>query len=106
MGFMRVLGGALVGAMLAVTAPQTNAQTSGQAWPTHTILAISPIGAGNAVDIIARGIFDQMSKQLGVPMIIENRPGGGGLIGFNDVAKAKPDGYTVLLGSSTFSSGV
>jgi tripartite-type tricarboxylate transporter receptor subunit TctC len=105
MGFIRVLGGALIGAMLAVTAPQASAQTPTQAWPTHTILAISPIGAGNAVDIIARVIFDQMSKQLGVPMIVENRPGGGGLIGFNDVAKAKPDGYTVLLGSSTISSG-
>jgi tripartite-type tricarboxylate transporter receptor subunit TctC len=40
-----------------------------------------------------------------VPIIVENRPGGGGIIGFNDVAKAKPDGYTVLLGSSTISSG-
>jgi tripartite-type tricarboxylate transporter receptor subunit TctC len=109
MGFIRELGGALIVAMLAVTAPQASAQipthASTQTWPTHTILAISPIGAGNAVDIIARVIFDQMSKQLGVPMIVENRPGGGGLIGFNDVAKAKPDGYTVLLGSSTISSG-
>src|SRR5262249_3528623 len=60
----------------------------------------------NAVDITGRIVFDQMSKQMGVPIIIENRPGGGGLVGFNDVAKATPDGYTILLGSSTFSSGV
>jgi tripartite-type tricarboxylate transporter receptor subunit TctC len=86
-------------ALLASPAPA-------QTYPTHTITAISPIGAGNAVDITGRLVFDQMSKQMGVPIVIENRPGGGGLVGFNDVAKATPDGYTVLLGSSTFSSGV
>ena len=96
----RMLLAALVGApLLALPA-------AAQTWPTHTITAISPIGAGNAVDITGRIVFDQMSKQLGVPIIIENRPGGGGLVGFNDVAKATPDGYTILLGSSTFSSGV
>ena len=96
----RMLLAALIGApLLALPA-------AAQTWPTHTITAISPIGAGNAVDITGRIVFDQMSKQLGVPIIIENRPGGGGLVGFNDVAKATPDGYTILLGSSTFSSGV
>ena len=96
----RMLLAALVGApLLALPA-------AAQTWPTHTITAISPIGAGNAVDITGRIVFDQMSKQLGVPIIIENRPGGGGLVGFNDVAKATPDGYTILLGSSTFSAGV
>ena len=96
----RMLLAALIGApLLALPA-------AAQTWPTHTITAISPIGAGNAVDITGRIVFDQMSKQLGVPIIIENRPGGGGLVGFNDVAKATPDGYTILLGSSTFSAGV
>ncbi len=100
MSFIRALGGSLLAAGLLLASP-----VSAQTWPTHTILGISPIGAGNAVDIIARVTFDPMSKSLGVPIIVENRPGGGGLIGFNDVAKAKPDGYTVLLGSSTISSG-
>ncbi len=99
---IRALAVALIGAALVASASSASAQT----WPSHTIMAVSPIGAGNAVDIIGRVVFDQMSKQLGVPIVIENRPGGGGLIGFNDVAKAAPDGYTVLLGSSTFSSGV
>ena len=103
--FVRALGGALISAALAVMACRAEAQTSSQGWPARTITAISPIGAGNAVDIVGRVILDQMSKQLGVPIIVENRPGGGGLIGFNDVARAKPDGYTVLLGSSTISSG-
>jgi len=96
------LTAAVMAAALGVLASPAPAQT----WPARTITAISPIGAGNAIDIIGRVAFDQMSRQLGVPIVIENRPGGGGLIGFNDVAKAKPDGYTVLLGSSTFSSGV
>jgi tripartite-type tricarboxylate transporter receptor subunit TctC len=100
MGSIRMLLGGLVGAGLLAS------PAAAQTWPTHTITAISPIGAGNAVDIIGRVVFDQMSKQLGVPIVIENRPGGGGLVGFNDVAKAAPDGYTILLGSSTFSSGV
>jgi len=105
MRFSHAPWGALLAAALALAGSQAAAQTSSQTWPARTITAISPIGAGNAVDIIARVIFDQMSKQLGVPMIIENRPGGGGLIGFNDVAKATPDGYTLLLGSSTIASG-
>ena len=99
---IRALAAAFAGVALSAAASSAPAQT----WPSHTITAISPIGAGNAVDIIGRVVFDQMSRQLGVPIVIENRPGGGGLVGFNDVAKAKPDGYTVLLGSSTFSSGV
>src|SRR5690348_13970604 len=98
---IRALSGALAAAALALPATPALAQN----WPTHTITAISPIGAGNAVDIISRVIFDPMSKHLGVLIIIENRPGGGGVIGFNDVAKARPDGYTVLLGSSTIASG-
>src|SRR5499427_3379470 len=96
------LTAAVMAAALGVLASPAPAQT----WPARTITAISPIGAGNAIDIIGRVAFDQMSRQLGVPIVIENRPGGGGLIGFNDVAKAAPDGYTILLGSSTFSSGV
>jgi tripartite-type tricarboxylate transporter receptor subunit TctC len=101
MRFIRALSGALVAAAFALPVSPVSAQT----WPTHTITAISPIGAGNAVDTIARVTFDPMAKALGQAIIIENRPGGGGVIGFNDVAKANPDGYTVLLGSSTISSG-
>jgi len=51
-------------------------------------------------------VLDQLSRQVGQPFVIENRPGAGGTTAFNAVAKATPDGYTILLGSSTFSSGV
>ena len=97
---------ALTGAFFAAALGGLASAASAQTWPSRTITAISPFSAGNAVDITGRVVLDAMSRQVGQPIVIENRPGGGGLIGFNDVAKAKPDGYTVLLGSSTFSSGV
>jgi tripartite-type tricarboxylate transporter receptor subunit TctC len=97
---------ALIVAFAIAAACVGTAPANAQAWPSRTITAISPIGAGNAVDIVGRVVLDQMSRQLGVPIIIENRPGAGGMVGFNDVAKAKPDGHTILLGSSTISSGV
>ena len=102
MSFIRVLCGALAGAALGVMASPAGAQD----WPVRTVTAISPFSAGNANDIVGRVVLDQMSRQLGQPIVIENRPGGGGMAGFNAVAKAEPDGYTVLLGSSTFSAGV
>jgi tripartite-type tricarboxylate transporter receptor subunit TctC len=102
MRLTRLHRGALAGAVLIMTASAADAQS----WPTRAITAISPFSAGNANDIVGRIVLDQMSKQLGQPIVIENRPGGGGTVGFNTVAKAEPDGYTVLLGSSTFSACV
>jgi tripartite-type tricarboxylate transporter receptor subunit TctC len=99
---IRALCGAFAG--LAVVAAASSAHA--QAWPARTVTAISPFSAGNAVDIVGRVVLDQMSRQVGQPIIIENRPGAGGTTAFNAVAKAHPDGYTILLGSSTFSSGV
>src|SRR6478736_6745314 len=73
------------------------ASASAQDWPTRTINVIVPLGAGSASDIIARVVMDQVGRQLGQNVIIENRPGAGGTIGANMVAKAAPDGYTVLV---------
>jgi tripartite-type tricarboxylate transporter receptor subunit TctC len=98
----RLLCGALAGAVLGLAASAATAQT----WPSRPVMAISPFSAGNAVDIVGRVVLDQVSKQIGQPIVIENRPGGGGTVAFNGVAKAAPDGYTTLLGSSTFSSTV
>src|SRR5215472_10413365 len=67
---------------------------------------ISPFTAGNANDTVARVVLDQVSRQLGQPFVIENKPGGGGTIGPAMVAKADPDGYTILLHSSSLSSQV
>ena len=66
-------------------------------WPTRNVTVIVPIPAGVASDIMARVVFEQVGKQLGQTFVIENRPGAGGTIGANMVAKAAPDGYTVLV---------
>ncbi len=70
---------------------------SAQDWPTRTITVIVPVGAGSASDIVSRVVMEQVGKQLGQNVIVENRTGAGGTIGANMVAKAAPDGYTVLI---------
>jgi tripartite-type tricarboxylate transporter receptor subunit TctC len=67
-----------------------------QPWPSKPITTIVPLGAGSASDIMARVVMEQVSKQVGQTIVVENRPGAGGTIGANLVAKAAPDGYTVL----------
>jgi tripartite-type tricarboxylate transporter receptor subunit TctC len=76
-----------------------------QAWPTKNIQAIIPFAPGNANDVVGRIVLDQLQKQLGHPIIVENRAGAGGTTGVASVAKAAPDGYTILVHSSTFSAG-
>jgi tripartite-type tricarboxylate transporter receptor subunit TctC len=72
-----------------------------QAWPTKTIKVVVPLTAGSATDVMARIVFDQVSQQVGQSIVIENRPGAGNSIGMNAVAKADPDGYTILANSSS-----
>src|SRR5437870_2549457 len=69
---------------------------SAQSWPSRPIRAVIPFGAGSATDIVPRIVFEQLSTQLGQPIVVENRTGAGGSLGTNAVAKAEPDGYTVL----------
>ena len=71
-----------------------------QAWPTKPVRVIVPVTAGSAIDIIARTVSDQLSTQLGQTFVVENRTGAGGTIGAGSVAKAEPDGYTILVHSS------
>jgi tripartite-type tricarboxylate transporter receptor subunit TctC len=72
-----------------------------QAWPTKTVRVIVPFTAGSGTDITARAITERLSAQLGQPVIVENRPGAGGTIGQALVAKSDPDGYTILVHSSS-----
>jgi len=67
-----------------------------ETWPTKPLRVIVPVGAGSTTDIIPRLVFEQLSPQLGQPIVVENRTGAGGTIGTNFVAKASPDGYTIL----------
>jgi tripartite-type tricarboxylate transporter receptor subunit TctC len=80
-------------------------QTAGlaQDWPSHPIRVIIPFGAGSATDIVPRIVFDRLSPQLGQPIVVENRGGAGGTLGTAAVAKADPDGYTLLAHSNAFS---
>ena len=69
---------------------------SAQDWPARNVTVVVPLGAGSASDIMARVVADQLGKQLKATFIVENRPGAGGTTGSGTVAKAAPDGYTVL----------
>ena len=89
--------GAVAGAALFVAGWAAFAQS----WPTRSMLVVSAVSAGNAGDIIARVVLEQVSKQIGKSFVIENRPGAGGTIGKRLVAKAEPDGYTMLLLTSS-----
>jgi tripartite-type tricarboxylate transporter receptor subunit TctC len=68
-----------------------------QSWPAKPIRIIVPFPAGQATDILARVMADQLTKALGQQVIAENRPGAGGSIGADAAAKAPPDGYTLLM---------
>ncbi|MDQ0084290.1 Tripartite-type tricarboxylate transporter, receptor component TctC [Variovorax sp. YR634] len=77
--------------------PAANAQT---AYPNKPIRLVVPFAAGGATDVLARVIGQKMSAGLGQPVIIDNKPGAAGIIGTDAVAKAAPDGYTIVLGLS------
>jgi tripartite-type tricarboxylate transporter receptor subunit TctC len=82
-----------------------SAAAAGQ-WPDRPIAVISPFSPGNANDIIARVVLDQAGQYMGQPFIVENRPGGGGVVGAAYVSRASPDGYTLLLAASAMSASV
>jgi len=71
-------------------------QASAQSYPSHNITAIIPFAAGNANDITARIVLEQVGRQMGQAIIIDNRGGAGGTIGVGQAARATPDGYTIL----------
>jgi tripartite-type tricarboxylate transporter receptor subunit TctC len=84
--------------MLPGNAP---AQTPAPTWPTKPVRVVVPFPAGGAVDVLARTVYDKVSAKLGQPFVIENRLGAGGTIGAAAAAKADPDGYTILVNSSS-----
>lgn len=94
---LRILHAGLAGALIAFGASEAAAQN----WPTRAVSVISPFTAGNASDLVGRVVLDQVSKQVGQPFVLENRPGGGGTIGGQIVVTARPDGYTLMLSNTT-----
>src|ERR1700754_557233 len=75
-----------------------------ETYPSRLIKAVIPFGAGRAADVVPRLVFDRLAIELGQPIVIENRVGAGGTIGTSAVAKADPDGYTVLAHSSALTA--
>lgn len=86
---------------LGVAVAPLVSQAQEPAWPTKPIKAVVPFAAGAATDTVARTVLERLSKQLGQPIIVENRPGAGGTIGSAAVAHAAPDGYTILVHSNS-----
>ena len=70
-----------------------------QDWPTHVIRVIVPFPAGGSGDVQVRIVANELSKAVGQPIIVENKPGGSGTLASLEVARAPADGYTLLVGS-------
>jgi len=83
------------GLALALVSPLASAE----AYPTHSVRLIVPFPAAGTTDILARAIAEKLSSALGQQFVVDNRPGAGGNIGADIVAKAPPDGYTLLMGT-------
>jgi len=92
---MKRFGSLVLGLALAMSASQAVAQ----AWPTKPIKWVVPFAPGGTTDILARTIGEKLAVALGQPVIVENKPGAGGGLGADFVAKAAPDGYTILGGT-------
>jgi tripartite-type tricarboxylate transporter receptor subunit TctC len=86
-------------AAFAACALATSCASAQSGYPNRQISFVIGFSAGGTTDIVARLIAEEMRKTLGQPIVVENKPGAGGNIGASIVAKAKPDGYTLLIGS-------
>ena len=88
------------GALFALTILASGTAAQAQDYPTRPITAIIPFAGGSASDVVSRILFDRMSRAMGQPIVVENRPGAAGNTGAAAAAKAAPDGYTLLGGGS------
>ena len=91
----RRLALSVCGASLALASGLAAAQTS---YPNKPVKLVVPFAAGGTTSILARMLAERMGQQMGQPVIVDNRPGAGGNVGMDMVAKAEPDGYTILMG--------
>lgn len=92
------------GAVLATPALPRFARAQEKQWPVRPIRAIVPFSPGSTIDIIGRIVLEPLSTALGQSIVVENRGGAGGTIGSAIVAKAEPDGYTILIHASAHSA--
>jgi tripartite-type tricarboxylate transporter receptor subunit TctC len=87
----------LIGSALALVPTLARAQ----AWPTHPVALIIPFPAGGAMDLLGRGVAQDLADKLGQPFVVDNRVGAAGNIGAMAAAKAPPDGYTILMAGAS-----
>jgi len=90
--------------LLASLALASATLAQGQDFPTRAVRLIVPLTAGGNVDIVARTVAEHISRTLGQPVVVENRPGASSLVGTQLVAKAAADGYTLLAMANTFAT--
>src|SRR5215204_3176756 len=92
MRIVRAVLGAALALALVLAAGSAHAQT----YPTRAVTVIVPFAGGSASDVVTRVLLERMSKSMGQPFVIDNRPGAGGNIGTGAAAKADTDGYTLV----------
>jgi tripartite-type tricarboxylate transporter receptor subunit TctC len=88
-------------AALAITPAGVRAQGAASGWPSRPLRLIIPFSPGGFTDVVARSLSQRLGASLGQPVVVENKPGAGSTIGADFVAKAAPDGYTLLMVSTT-----
>lgn len=91
--------GAVTGGALATAWTGSKAHA---AWPDRPVRIVVPFGAGGPPDLVARVLADPLAKRLNATIVVENRPGAGGTTGVMSVARAEPDGYTLLIATSAY----
>ena len=96
---MRWMTKTLLGGMAALAMCLSGAARAADNWPQKPITLIVPWAAGGSTDILARVLSEHLTRSLGQPVIVDNKPGASGNIGSAMVARARPDGYTLLVGS-------
>ena len=89
--------GLLFVASALFAAPCAGAQDAGSAYPTRHIRLIAPFSAGSTLDIMSRLVAEKLAAGLGHNVVVDNRPGANGIVGIDLVAKAPPDGHTMLI---------
>jgi tripartite-type tricarboxylate transporter receptor subunit TctC len=92
---------ALVVAVVSLAMMPRASQAQGGAYPAKPVRAVVPFAPGSATDQVARAFTAKMAELLGQPFVVENKPGANGMLGADTVAKASPDGYTLLVGTNS-----
>ncbi|MFC7737209.1 Bug family tripartite tricarboxylate transporter substrate binding protein [Roseomonas sp. GCM10028921] len=95
--------GMLAGALAAPLVLPRLARAQG-AWPSRSVRVVVPFTPGGSNDAVARPLAEHFQRRLGQPFVVENKPGAGSTLGSGEVARAAPDGYTLLVTSSTFAT--